>query len=282
MKRMNLRHLGGHILVRLVLLVSALTVFLPLVWVLYSSLKTNAEFFANPWALPASPQWVNYYNAWVSSKFYLYFLNSLIVVCGSLILVLALGTTTAFALAKFRFRGGKAVETLYTAGMMIPSILLLVPLFFQAQKLHMTNSLFGLVVVYAILQVPFTVFLLMVFFKALPHSLIEAGRLDGASYYQLFWRIALPLAKPGIVIAAIVNLMNFWNEYPIAITFISDESKFTVPIGISFLSSAMQYRTDYGALFAGLVIAMVPVIVLYAIFQQQLQDGMSMGSAVKG
>ncbi|ANE45316.1 hypothetical protein SY83_02075 [Paenibacillus swuensis] len=270
------------IVLRLFLLLSALTVLLPLLWVLNSSLKTNAEFFADPWSLPASPQWINYYNAWFSSKFYLYFMNSFLVVAGALVLVLLMASTSAFALSRFRFMGSKIMGFVYTAGMMIPSILLLVPLFFQAQALHMTNSLTGIIIIYAVLQVPFTLFLLSGFFKAIPHSLMEASVLDGASYYQMFIRVALPLVKPGIVIAAIVNVINFWNEYPIAITFISEEEKFTIPIGISFLSTAMQYRTDYGALFAGLTIAMLPVLVLYGFFQKQLQDGMSMGSGVKG
>jgi N-acetylglucosamine transport system permease protein len=165
---------------------------------------------------------------------------------------------------------------------MVPSIVSLVPLYFFASTLHLTEKLFGLVLIYAFTSIPFTVFLLIGFMKKIPDALSEAATIDGCSYYKIFFKIIMPLSKPGLVIAGILNVLNFWNEYIMAVTFVTNPKKYTVPVGISMLAGSMQYRTDYGALFAGLVIGMLPMIVVYSIFQKQLQEGMAAGSGIKG
>lgn len=214
---------------------------------------------------------------------YLYLLfNTLLVVGGTTLLLLLLSSTTAFVLAKYRFPGRGFLENIYVACTGVPMVLVLVPLFFLCNTLHLTNNLWGLILVYPVLYLPFSIFLLMGFFKGVPNSLLEAAMIDGASEYGIFFRVTLPLVKSGLLIVTIVNVMNYWNEYTFALTFLSDETKFTLSIGINYLSSAMQYRTDFGALFAGLVISMIPVLVLYAIFNKQLQEGMAVNSAVKG
>ena len=267
---------------RLFMLIWSVMVIFPLLWGVYSSFKNNREFYANPWALPSKLHFENYYNAWVVSHMANYFLNSLIMVVFPLLLSLFMASTTAYIIAKYNFWGRQALEYIYISSMMIPVILTLIPLFFLAQALHMANSIIGLIVIYAVTVVPFSVCLLIGFFKTIPDSLAEAATMDGCSDYSIFFRIILPLSKNGLITVGIINAMSFWNEYIIALTFLTDEKKYTVPIGISFLSASMEYRTDFGALFAGLVIAMIPIVSLYVIFQRQLQEGMSAGTSIKG
>lgn len=272
----------SRIITRIALALWTVLVVGPLLWTLYSSLKNNTAFFASPWAFPDELHFENYVNAWVAAKISTFFVNSVIVVAASLFLLLLMSSTTAFVLAKYHFPGKKWVEQLYVACTGIPMVLVLVPLFFVAQSLHMTDSLIGLIIIYPMIYLPFSVFLLLSFFKGVPNALMEAAMMEGASHYRLFFNIMLPLVKSGLFIVAIINLMNYWNEYPYALTLISSESKYTVPIGINYLASAMQYRTDFGALFAGLVISMVPVLIVYAVFSKHLQTGMALGGAVKG
>lgn len=267
--------------IRIILFVWSILVVYPVVWVMYSSFKSNRDFYESPWALPTILHFENYYNAWITSNFAAYMLNSLIVVLASLILSLLMSSTTSYILAKYKFRGLKIIENTYIGSMMIPSVLLLIPLFFQVKALHMTDKLSTLILLYAVSFVPFSVFMLMGFMKGIHDSYIEAAVMDGCSEFRVFFKVIAPMSKPGLFIIALLNIMGSWNEYVMALTFLSSENKFTVPIGLSYLSSTMKFRTDFGALFAGLVIAMVPILIIYGIFQRQLQEGMAAGG-VKG
>lgn len=270
-------------IMRLLLWVWSVAVLFPLIWTLYSSLKDNKAFYANVWALPKVLHFENYYNAWVTSHFANYFLNSLIVVASSLAISLTVSSMAAYVLSKYKFVGSKFLLLFFLAGTMVPSMVSFIPLYFFAQNtLHITGKLSGLIIVYSFTSLSFSIFLIHGFMKKIPEALTEAATIDGCSYYASFFKVVLPLSKPGLIIAGIMSGMNFWNEYVVAITFLNDEKMYTVPVGISNLSGQMQYRTDFGALFAGLIIGMVPVLVLYIIFQKQLQDGMSVGAGVKG
>lgn len=269
-------------IMRLLLWIWTVAVLFPLIWTLYSSFKDNKAFYANVWALPKVLHFENYYNAWVTSNFAHYFLNSLIVVGGSLLISLVVSSMAAYVLSKFKFFGSKFLMLFFLAGTMVPAIVTFIPMFFFAQSLHLTGKLSGLIIVYAFTNLSFAIFLIHGFMKKIPDALTEAATIDGCSYYSTFFKIILPLSKPGLIIAGIMSGMNFWNEYVVALTFINDEKLYTVPVGISNLSGQMQYRTDFGALFAGLIIGMIPVLLVYIAFQRQLQDGMAVGSGVKG
>lgn len=271
-----------NILTRIFLLLWSFAVIFPLIWAFYSSFKTNQEFYANPWALPGSLNFEGYYTAWVTTKFSAYFLNSLYVVGGSVILSTLLITTSAYAIAKYQFKFVKWMRNYYMAAMMIPSVLILIPMFFLCVRLGLTNSLTGLILIYSLSAIPFSTYILVGFIKNIDNAFIEAAVIDGCNEFMIFGKIILPMAKSGILIVMMLNLLNFWNEYVTALTFITDDEKLTVPVGISFMSSAMQYRTDFGALFAGLIIGMVPMIIVYAFFQRQLQEGMALNSGLKG
>ncbi len=268
-------------IVRLALIVWGVIVTFPVVWVLYSSLKDNRAFYQEPWALPDVLHFENYYNAWVTSEFGSYFLNSALVVAAAVLLSLLMAATTAYVFAKYKMRGLRTVENIYVTLMMIPQVLILIPLFFRLNAVHLIDRLWVLILLYAVQAVPFAVFLLVGFIRRIHGSFLEAAAIDGCSEFQVFFKIVLPMIKPGLFIAAIVNFMSIWNEYILAITLIKSESKFTIPVGLRNLTVSMQYGVDFGALFAGLVIAMVPVLILYGIFQKQLQEGMASSSGVK-
>lgn len=288
-------------------------VVFPMLWVLYTSAKSTREVYRNPFGLPgiitapsraaAQPLIANYRKAWVGSHFGRYFLNSIFVVGISLGLILLLGSTAAYALARFEFRGRSTAYYLFVSGMLIPMQLILIPLFFQfsdmgegltrilappARALGLGNltvslhdSHFGLILIYVAAGLPFTVFTLTAFFRTLPGELREAAMIDGASEYRTFFSVMMPLGKPGIVTVAILNFLGLWNEYLFGLVFLSSDRLKTLPLGLASISMQAQYKSDFGLLFAGLVIAMLPTIAVYAVLQEKLTKGITIG-AIKG
>jgi N-acetylglucosamine transport system permease protein len=166
--------------------------------------------------------------------------------------------------------------------MMIPSFLLLVPQYFQFHKLNLTNNLFVLMVIYAVQAIPLPVYMLTGFIKNINDSFIEAAVIDGANEFYVFSRVVLPFVRPILFFLCLGNIMGTWNEFVVALTFINDEKLYTVPIGLSYLVNQMSYRVEYGSLFAALVIAMIPILVLYAIFQKYIIHGMESSDGLKG
>lgn len=277
----RLRQLASHSVLNFSLVFWALLVILPLIWLVYSSFKTDKEIFFEPWALPGALQWNNFERAWVSAYIGQYFLNSLKVVIPSLALTLALSSMTAYILARFRFPGNRALFYLFMAGMLFPIFLALVPLFFLAKELHLLNSFLGLTLVYTAYSLPFTIFFLTGFFKTLPSELHEAALIDGANEYQVFFRVMLPLAQPGLVAMAIFNFLGMWNQYILPLVLISDRDNYVLPQGLSFLLHQQYYKSDWSALFAALTIIMTPTLAVYVVFQSQIQKGVTVG-ALKG
>ena len=167
---------------------------------------------------------------------------------------------------------------IFTAGIGIPVQLLYIPLFFIMTKLHIINSLYGLGILYIALSIPFTVFILTGFFGSLPRELEEAAVIDGCTDFQVYWKVMLPLASPGLITAAIFNFIGLWNEYQVALVFINNPDLRTLPLGLYALSNAMQYTGDWVGLMAGVVIIMVPTILLYTILSERMISGITMGS----
>lgn len=256
-------------------------VILPFLWILMNSLKPGNEIISAPWSLPAAPQLQNYANAWTKSEFGRYFQNSLVTVVGTLAILLPISAMAAYVLAKFPFRGSKMLLTGFSAGMMVPQFLAIVPLFMLAQKLHLYDTRIGLILIYVAFSLPFTIFVLYGFFQVLPDELMESASVDGASHAQTFWRVMLPLAKPGMIVALIFNIIGLWNEYSLALVLLADPEKYTMPVGMGRIMMTQQYQGDWGALFAGMVIVMVPLMIVYFIFREKIQQTMVAG-AVKG
>jgi len=288
-------------------------VVFPVVWVFYTSAKSTQEVYRNPFGLPAAitapgPETVrplveNYRKAWVGSHFSDYFLNSVKVVALSLAGILALGAMAAYALARFEFRGRTLIYYLFLSGLIIPMQLILIPLFFQFSDMgewatqalapaaraaglgtltvQLHDSQAGLILIYVAASLPFTVFVLTAFFRTLPDELREAALMDGATELQVFGQVMMPLAKPGLVTVAIFNFLGLWNEYLFALVFLSTDRLKTLPLGLASISMQAQYKSDFGLLFAGLVIVMLPTLLVYIVLQERLTKGVTLG-ALKG
>ena len=305
-------HIGGALKYAFLIGYLCIVVF-PMVWVFYTSAKSTQEIYKNPFGLPKaitqpnaqnlSAVKENYSKAWVESGFSKYFGNSVKVVLISLAGILALGAMAAYALARFEFRGRNLVYYLFVAGLIIPMQLILIPLFFQFSgmeqaagaglrplaralgydsatvTLHDTHA--GLILIYVAASLPFTVFVLTSFFRTLPDELREAALIDGATEFSVFHKVMIPLAKPGLVTVAIFNFLGLWNEYLFALVFINTDSLKTLPLGLASISMQAQYKSDFGLMFAGLVIVMLPTLIVYMILQERLTKGVTVG-ALKG
>jgi ABC-type glycerol-3-phosphate transport system permease component len=264
---------------------SAWLVF-PMIWVAYSSLKADDAIFRDAFALPSATalHTDNYARAWSGAHFGEYFANSVIVTGTSVMLIVALGAMAAYALARFSHPVGRLVFGLIVAGLTIPAQLSIVPLFFELRSLGLLNSRAGLILVYTANGLPFAIFILAGFFRALPRSLYEAAVVDGCGEFSAFWRVLLPLARPGLVTVAIFQFIGVWKEYFYAFMLVSGDTSGTartVPLGLANLSIAAEYRTEYGMLFAGIILVTLPILVVYVMLQRQIVRGIAAG-ALKG
>ncbi|KQX47016.1 MULTISPECIES: carbohydrate ABC transporter permease [unclassified Paenibacillus] len=264
----------------IILLIWSVAVLYPLIWTLLDALKNNEQFFLNaPWALPKFPLlWTNFSYVWSKYNFSTYFMNSIIVTVGSTLLGMILAAMTAYILARYDFKGNKILLTIYVSSMMIPFALALIPLFFLLNDLHLINTWLGLILVYAALNLPFGIFLLVGFYKSLPKEIEEAAIIDGTSHYGTFFRVMLPLSQPGLITVMITNMLNNWNEYFLGVVLTNEPTKYTLPIGLAVMQAEMQYRVEWGPLFAGLLITTLPTLIVYMIFQRQIASGITAGA----
>jgi N-acetylglucosamine transport system permease protein len=257
-----------------------------MVWVAYSSLKQDDAIFRDTFALPdlAHLKTDNYSHAWSEAHFGEYFASSVLVTASSVFLIVALGSMAAYALARFNHPLGKLAFGLIIAGLTIPAQLAVVPLFFELRSIGLLNSRTGLILVYTANGLPFAVFILAGFFRALPRSLYEAAIVDGCGELAAFWKVLLPLAKPAVVTVAIFQFIGVWKEYFYAFMLVSGDTAGTartIPLGLANLSIAAEYRTEYGMLFAGIMLVTLPILVVYVALQRQIVKGIAAG-ALKG
>ena len=271
-------------------------VVFPLFWLFYSSLKADRDIFLHPFRLPAIPlHWDNFAHAWTGAHFRDFFLNSVIVTCVTVVVTTFLAAMTAYAVSRFEFPLSKPILFYFLAGLMIPLQLAIVPLFFQMKEMDMLDSRVGLSIVYLAFGFPFSVFILAGFFRTLPSSLHESALLDGASEFQAFWHVMLPLARPGLLTVAIFLFLGNWNEFFVAFITMSGRqppdavqgfARFmaeprTLPLGLANITIVSNYRSDWGMAFAGLVLMMLPTLVAYIFLQKHLTKGITAG-AIKG
>ena len=258
-----------------------ISVAFPILWTILTSLKDNRELFSVPWGLPAVPQWDNYARAWNKMKVGTYIFNSVWVSAASLFLIMALGSMTAYALARFTFRGNRVIYFYFIAGLMIPGFLTMIPAWFLHRSIGTMGTSWGLIIQYVAGSLSFTIFFLYSFFKTLPKELEESAIIDGANYFQVFNQVMLPLARSGMLTVTIFNYLGVWNEYSWALVTISRDELKTLPLGMANLLQQSQYATDWGAMFAGFVIMLVPTFITYALLQRRLTEGITVG-ALKG
>ncbi|HWU47450.1 MAG TPA: carbohydrate ABC transporter permease [Humibacter sp.] len=264
----------SHIL----LIAWSLIVAIPLVWVFMSSFKTTTQILDSPFGLPTKLDFTNYVKAWNGSGIGSYFLNTLIVVGCALVIVMILGAMCAYVLARFKFFGARAIYYLMLAGLTFPPFLAIVPLFKILQNIGLLNTLPGLILTYVAFALPFTVFFLYSFFQSLPDEIYEAAQVDGASEWRTFFQVMLPMATPGMAAVAIFNFLGLWNQFLLPVALNSDQSKYVLTQGMAQFASQAGYSIDFGALYAAVVITVIPVLVIYVFFQRQLQGSVSQGT----
>ena len=262
-----------------ILTVWSLIVVLPLLWTVMSSFKTSSEIFSSPFSLPSKWNFDNYVGAWTTAGIGSFLLNSIIVVFGALAVTMLFGAMCAYVLARFQFPGNRAIYYLMLAGLTFPIFLAIVPLFFVLRNIGLLNTLPGLILTYAAFALPFTVFFLFSFFKALPLSIAEAAALDGAGEWRTFFQVMLPMSRPGLATVAILNFVGLWNQFLLPVALNTDPKNYVLTQGMASFASQAGYSVNFGQLFAGAVMTIVPVFIVYLVFQRQLQGSVSQGTS---
>jgi len=243
-----------------------------------SSFKTERELYKNPWGWFAVAQIENYVGVWQKNNFSQYFTNSIFVVGMSCLFVTLVSAPAAYALAKAKFRFQSGINYYIILGMGIPVQLLIIPLYSMLSKVGLVDNHWGLIAVYTAISIPFTIFLQSSYFSTLPSVLSEAALIDGCSPFGVFFHIMLPLGKSGIITSLIFNFISLWNEFMIALTFTSTNTKFTLPVGIYALNTAMTYIGRWTMLLAGLIVALIPTLIIYLLLSRNIIEGLTMGA----
>ena len=266
-------------MIYILLVILAVVYLAPLLWMLSVSLKDNAGVMSAPFSLPDVFHFENYQQAWQMGKLGTALVNS-VLVCGvTLIVSLFFGAMAAFAIARMRWKLSEFMHTFFLIGMMVPVHCVLIPLFVRFAKLGLTNSQGGLMIPYITFSLPMTIFLLTGFFRSMPGEMFEAAAIDGCGIYGCFFRIALPLCRTGFFVSGLMTFINNWNELLLAMVFISDPMKKTLPVTLTYFVG--PYATNYVQMFAAIIIAIAPTVVVYSLFSNQIVEGLTTG-AVKG
>lgn len=274
------------IFIYVALITLAVSIIVPVAWVFMASLKSNAEFIGkdvNPFAFPKKLIWENFSIAFGKAKMGEYLLNSVMVTALALIILLVVALPASYCLARFEFKGKKFISAGFMAGLFINVNYIVVPIFLMLSSMNrlfdvrfFLNNRLILAIVYASTNLPFTIYLLSGYFKTLPKAYEEAALIDGCGYFKTMIKIMIPMARPSIITVILFNFLAFWNEYIIAFTLMTTTNK-TLPVGLQNLMAVEKTATNYGVMYAGLVIVMIPTLVLYVSVQKKLTQGMSLG-----
>ena len=262
-----------------VLIINAIMVLLPVFFLFNSSLRDTASFAANPVELARKPAWSNFTQVWAGGDFPNYLKNSLIITLGSLLVILLFALCAGFILGRYQFKGNSLIYGFVLTGMLVPAKLAILPLFIQLKWMHLIDSHFGLILVYASGALPAAIFIMAGFFRTLPADIDNAARIDGASEFQLLRLVLAPLVRPGLAIVAIDSAIPIWNDFFLPLVFLQSPEKKTIMQGLTLFFG--EYSSQWGVLFAGLTLAALPLIVLYLLLSEQFIKGLTAG-AVKG
>lgn len=273
------------------LITLAISIIVPVAWVFLASIKQNKEFYGSPWSLPEGVHFQNFIEAFREAQMGEYLFNSMMVTALALIILLVVALPAAYVLSRFNFKGNQLLNSIVKAGLFINVSYVAVPIFLMlldwdtslntifGQELLLNNR-FVLALIYASTALPFTIYLLSSYFKTLPSDFEEAASIDGAGYYRTMFSVMFPMAAPSIVIVILFNFLLFWNEYILALTLMPAKNQ-TLPVGLLNLMAAERAAVNYGPLYAGMVIVMLPTLILYILVQKRLTEGMTVGG-VKG
>ena len=276
------------IFIYVVLGLLAVLILVPVLWVLMASVKETVEHYGNPWALPTHLHWQNFVDAWNKADMGAYMGHSVLVTGLALVILLVVALPASYCLARFKFVSQKFLNTCFMAGLFINVNYIVVPIYLMLAdgdkwlkntlgSGFLLNNHIVVAVVYAATALPFTIYLLSSYFATLPHDFEEAAYIDGAGYFRTMLEIIFPMAKPSIITVILFNFLSFWNEYIIVKTLVTDKELWTLPAGLLNLMQAQQSAAEYGPMYAGLVLVMVPVLILYICVQKNLTKGMTVG-----
>lgn len=279
---------AGKIGIYVVLIILAITIIVPIAWVFMASLKENEQFYGSPWTLPNGLHFENFVQAWQEADMGSYMLNSVIVTALGIGLLIIISLPAAYVLARFKFKTSRFWNVLFMAGLFINVNYIVVPIFLmlvdadsflQSTIGHgfFLNNLFILALIYASTALPFTIYLLSGYFKSLAKDYEEAAYVDGAGYFRTMIQVIFPMAKPSIITIILFNFLSFWNEYIISMTMLTKPTLKTLPVGLMNLMAAQKSAVQYGRMYAGLVLVMLPTLILYMCVQKQLTEGMTVG-----
>ncbi len=271
-----------------VLAVLAIIILVPVAWAFMASVKETSEHYANPWNLPTHIHWQNFVDAWNKANMGGYMFNSVFVTALALVILLVVALPASYCLARFKFTGRKLLNTCIMAGLFVNVNYIVVPIYLMLSdadkflksmigQAFLLNNHVVVAVIYAATALPFTIYLLSGYFATLPHDFEEAAYMDGAGYGKTMLKIMFPMAKPAIITVVLFNFLSFWNEYIIIKTMIPLKAGWTLPAGVLNLMQAQQAAAEYGPMYAGLVMVMIPVLVLYILVQKNLTKGMTVG-----
>ena len=288
MKEINRAERLYKLFIYLVLGLLAVLILIPVVWVMVASVKETIEHYGSPWALPTHIHWQNFVDAWTKANMGGYMLHSVTITAMALGILLVVALPASYCLARFKFVGNKLLNTCFMAGLFINVNYIVVPIYLMLSdadkwckttlgQAMLLNNHFVVAVVYAATALPFTIYLLSSYFATLPHDFEEAAYIDGAGYWRTMLEIIFPMAKPSIITVILFNFLSFWNEYIIIKTLVTDRDQWTLPAGLLNLMQAQQSAAEYGPMYAGLVLVMLPVLILYICVQKNLTKGMTVG-----
>ena len=261
--------------IHLFLLAVTLTCLFPLLWMVRSSLMTQATVFTDKSLIPSELNFSNYSTAWLDGNFGIYFLNSLIYTFSVVVGIVFISSLAAYAFSRLRFPGKNLFFYMFIAAMMIPLPGSFVPLVVLMNKLRLVNTRIGYILCMINVGLSLSIFLLRTFFDKMPHDLEDAARIDGCSKLGIWWHVALPLARPAIAVIVIFNSLIVWNEYILAALLLNDRSLMPLQRGLMVFQGA--HSVDYPVLMAGLTIAAVPIVVIYLLMQKHIIKGLSSG-----
>lgn len=265
----------GRVIANVFLWGYALVAIGPLLLMVNNSLRTQQQIATEPLGLPLQPTFTSFQNAWITASFDTYFINSITVTVGSVLVTTVVSVLAAYAFARARAKFFRGIEAVFLSGLMLPVHLAILPLFYLLDGLKMTSNVFSLVLVYGALGIPFTTFVLTVFFRALPIELEEAARIDGAGPFRTFVRILLPLVRPALATVIVFRFVPVWNDFFYPLILLRDRNSYTLPVGLTRFFG--EYSTDWPQLFAGLTIATIPLVVLFLLATKQIINGLTSG-----
>ncbi|RAN63928.1 ABC transporter [Dolosigranulum pigrum] len=280
------------IFVYVALITLAISIIIPVGWVFMASIKQASEFYGSPWVMPETVYIQNFIDAFIDANMGQYFMNSVIVTAIAMAILLVVALPAAYVLARFDFKGVGFIKTFIRAGLFVNISFIVVPIFLMLLGWDsavrdlmggsfFVNNRFMLALIYAATALPFTIFLLSSYFETLPTDFEEAAYIDGAGYFKTMVTVMIPMAKPSIITVILFQFLAFWNEYILALTLLPNNQYKTLPVGLINLMAAERAAANYGRLYAGMVIVMLPTLILYILVQKRLTQGMTAGG-VKG